>query len=362
MLARLGGGIVLWGGRGASALCWAYRLAALAFPKPMPEIILPATGCASLASTALACGIVPRFADVDPCTGMPTLDNVKRMYTERTCGVLYAHLFGNTSDIRSLQNWCRECGIALIEDIAQALGAQLPSGEPAGSRGDLVICSFSPTKLIECGGGALIIRSPEIQGLLPRATALLPSPSELSLNMKAALESSYREIQLGLTALLCAGHARNLAAHFLPLQRYYEPLWVEPFPSPTLLGGRLANLPQSLAVRRSKAKIYGSELEGGPWQILDGWIRSGVCWRFTILVNEPGCQAELTKAVRMAGFHASNLYLPLSQLFSEDDVSPNAERFASRVMNLWVDDSVDSDWVRACARSVREKAREVCGS
>jgi dTDP-4-amino-4,6-dideoxygalactose transaminase len=361
MLDRMGGEAVLWCGRGASALCWAYRLVALAFSGSALEIILPAVGCASLASTVLACGLVPRFADVDPFTGMPCLDDLKRLSNERTCAVLYVHLFGNTSELRSIRDWCKERGISLIEDIAQALGAQLPTGEPAGSMGDLVVCSFSRSKLIECGGGALVIRSRELCALMAQATALMPPALELSPDMEEALESSYRSIQLGLAALLRTGEARNLAASFLPLQRYYEPLWVRPFSNSALLAGRIADLPQSLALRRSKADVYASELGGGPWQILIGWSQSGVCWRFTLLLDEPEIQDRLSKAVRRDGFHVSNLYQPLTHLFSEEDAVPNAERFARRAMNLWVDDSVDHNYVRACAQSILRHAHIACG-
>jgi dTDP-4-amino-4,6-dideoxygalactose transaminase len=352
----LGAQEVLWCGRGASALCWSYRLASLARSRRAPEVILPATGCASLASTALACGIEPRFADVNPATGMPGLADLRRVCGANTCAVLFVHLFGNTADLRPIRDWCRASGILLIEDIAQSLGAQLPSWEKAGTMGDLVICSFSRTKLISSGGGALVIRSSDIAPLLSDAARDLPPAADPVPSLEHELESSYRELQFGFTPLLRSAAAGSVARHVLPLQHHYEPLWMRPLSDPSRLAGAFAALPQALAERRYKADIYAAALQDGPWQILDGFSTSGVCWRFSLLLQDPAQQIPLAEAVRKNGFHVSHLYWPLPQLFSESDQAPYAEQFARRIVNLWVDETVDRDWVRACASSMSRHA------
>src|ERR1035441_3469116 len=110
--------------------------------------------CATPANASLLAGVTPRFADIDPRTGMPTLQNIQQCWTPQTCAVVFIHLFGQTADLRSLAEWCRARNVLLIEDMAQALGARLPDGTAAGSVGDLSVYSFNPTKILECGGGA----------------------------------------------------------------------------------------------------------------------------------------------------------------------------------------------------------------
>ena len=359
LLDRLGGREVLWCGRGASALCWAYRLSALARRCERPEVILPATGCASLASAALAVGVTPRFADVDPATGMPGLQDLERVCGPNTVAVLYVHLFGNTADLRGIREWCRLFGLVLIEDVAQSLGAALPSGQPAGSMGDLVICSFSRTKLISCGGGALIFRSPELAALKDDAARLLPEAADPPRGLEQALESSYRDLQFGLTPLLRTARAVNLAHYVLPLQLHYQPLWMRPLADGARLAAGFDALSAALEERRQKAAIYAGRLQDGPWQLLDGWRQSGVCWRFTLLLDDAAVQIPLAEAVRKDGFHVSHLYWPLTQLFSERQSTPQAEQFGRRVLNLWVDETVDRDWVHACAASLLARSREV---
>jgi len=325
----------------------------------MPEVILPAIGCGSLASTALACGLAPRFADVDPATGMPGLADLQRVCSANTVAVLFVHLFGNTTEMGGVAAWCRAAGIVLIEDIAQSLGAKLPAGQPAGSMGDLVICSFSRTKLISCGGGALVIRSAGLAALLPEAERLLPAAADPPPALEQALEASYRDLQYGLTPLLRAGRCGTLAACLLPLQSYYEPLWMRPLPDAGRLASGFAALPALLDERRRKAAVYAEMLRAGPWRILDGWRASGVCWRFTLLLEDADRQIPLAESVRKDGFHVSHLYWPLAQLFSERDATPHAGQFARRVVNLWVDETVDREWVEACASSALRHAREV---
>ncbi len=61
---------------------------------------------------------------------------------------------------------------------------------------------------------------------------------------------------------------------------------------------------------------------------------------------------QFTDAVRKDGFYISNLYWPLNELILPQDRCPNARTFAGRVVNLWVDDSVDINWVVRCAENL----------
>ena len=164
LLRETGGAAIEWYGRAATALYRAYTVARklVGAKDQQAEVILPSISCATPANAALLAGVTPRFADVDPSTGMPTLKSIQDRWTPQTCAVVFIHLFGQTVNLRPLAEWCRSKGVLLIEDLAQALGARLPDGAAAGSVGDLSVYSFNPTKILECGGGALLIWSAKL--------------------------------------------------------------------------------------------------------------------------------------------------------------------------------------------------------
>jgi len=70
--------------------------------------------------------------------------------------LIVVDLYGQCADYDSIQDACREYGVALIEDAAEALGATY-QGKPAGSFGGIGILSFNGNKIITTsGGGALV--------------------------------------------------------------------------------------------------------------------------------------------------------------------------------------------------------------
>jgi dTDP-4-amino-4,6-dideoxygalactose transaminase len=121
---------------------------------------------------------------------------------------------------------------------------------------------------------------------------------------------------------------------------------------PSSLPGEWEGLSNSLQRRFQKAEFYAKKLANGPWQLLEGWQTSGVCWRFSLLIDHPEALVEFSEAVRRDGFHVSNLHWPLNQLFEPSDSCPQADWFARRILNLWVDDTVNLDWIEACCASL----------
>ena len=68
---------------------------------------------------------------------------------------------------------------------------------------------------------------------------------------------------------------------------------------------------------------------------------------------------RLIESVRKEGFHVSNLYWRVNQFFNENDVCPNADYFARRIVNTWVDASVDEEYVKKCASVINKKLHEL---
>jgi len=113
--------------------------------------------------------------------------------------------------------------------------------------------------------------------------------------------------------------------------------------------GELQNV---LARRLLNAELYENLLAVGGWKTLSQWRQSGVCWRYSLLVDFPDQLVTFSDNVRRDGFHVSNLYWPVNQFFLPSDECPVAEVFARRIVNLWVDGSVDTEWVSRCAASL----------
>lgn len=90
-------------------------------------------------------GAKPVFVDVDPLTYTMDVRQVQRMLTPRTKAILPVHLYGQPADVGPLLEIAQRKGIPLIEDAAQAHGAQYRD-RPAGSYGQSGCFSFYPGK------------------------------------------------------------------------------------------------------------------------------------------------------------------------------------------------------------------------
>jgi dTDP-4-amino-4,6-dideoxygalactose transaminase len=358
LLCDTGGAAVEWYGRAATALYRAFTIARKVSDakKREAEVILPSISCATPANAALLAEVVPRFADVDPATGMPLLADVQSRWTPQTCAVVYIHLFGQTADLRPLADWCRAKNVLLIEDVAQALGARLPDNRAAGSAGDLTVYSFSPTKILECGGGALLIRPEKLVPVCEELSQSGPLPAEIDDAKARILSLSYRNLHHSLVGLLRSRASNEVCSAFLKLQPAFRELYLRRIKNPAALARAWANLKSILRDRHEKALQYEAGLSGGPWRLINGWQQSGVCWRYSLLVDFPEKLVDFSEAVRRDGFHVSNLYWPVNEFFRPSDECPNANQFARRIVNLWVDQTVDRQWVRKCTQSLIRNA------
>jgi dTDP-4-amino-4,6-dideoxygalactose transaminase len=358
LLRETGGTAIEWYGRAATALYRAYTVArkVAGARAHEAEVILPSISCATPANTALLAGVAPRFADVNPGTGMPTLETIQERWTPQTCAVVFIHLYGQTADLRPLAAWCQARNVLLIEDLAQALGARLPEGTAAGSVGDLSVYSFNPTKILECGGGALLIRPAKLASLCSELAASDPLPTEIDEAHARTLALSYRNLHHSLVGLLRTRAVEEVSSAFLKLQSAFRGLYLRRMKDPAALAGAWAQLQQILQHRYRNAEQYDEVLAEGPWQRLSLWQESGVCWRYSLLVNFPEKLVDFSEAVRRDGFHVSNLYWPVNDFFRPGDRCPNADQFARRTVNLWVDQTVDRPWVQKCADSLVRNA------
>jgi dTDP-4-amino-4,6-dideoxygalactose transaminase len=129
---------------------------------PGDEVIVPSFTFAATANSVALTGATPVFVDIDPVTFCIDPKAVEAAITPRSRAVVPVHLYGHPADMTTLMPIAREHGLTIIEDAAQAHGAQW-DGKPVGSFGTVGAFSFYPTKNMTSGeGGMVTTRDPEV--------------------------------------------------------------------------------------------------------------------------------------------------------------------------------------------------------
>lgn len=157
----------------------ALLLALMAFDiGPGDEVILPSFTFFATASAVTRLGARPVFADIDPATFNLDPCHVQQLVGPRTRAILPVHLFGQCAEMEPILRVAQAAGIAVIEDAAQAIGAEY-DGRRAGSMGHIGCFSFYPTKnLGGAGDGGMMttqddalaekLRLLRVHGMAPR--------------------------------------------------------------------------------------------------------------------------------------------------------------------------------------------------
>ena len=112
---------------------------------PGDEVITSPYTFFATAGTIARIGARPVFVDIDPATFNLDPERVERAITPRTKAIMPVHLFGQMVDMDRLMEIATRHHLPVIEDAAQAIGAE-HKGRRAGSIGDLGCFSFFPSK------------------------------------------------------------------------------------------------------------------------------------------------------------------------------------------------------------------------
>lgn len=122
---------------------------------PGDEVIVPSFTFAATANSVALTGATPVFVDIDPVTFCIDPKAVEAAITPRSRAVVPVHLYGHPADMTTLMPIAREHGLTIIEDAAQAHGAQW-DGKAVGSFGTVGAFSFYPTKNMTSGEGGMV--------------------------------------------------------------------------------------------------------------------------------------------------------------------------------------------------------------
>ena len=312
---------------GTDALQLAYMALGL---RPGDEVVVPAFNYVAAAEAAVLLGLVPVFADSDEQTFNLDPASARKAIGPRTKALVAVHLFGQGCDMDALESLCREKGIFLIEDNAQAIGSEITSGRFAGKKlgtiGLIGTTSFFPSKNLGCmgDGGALFCQ----EETLAKKIRMLANHGQ---------EKRYQYDSVGINSRLDSIQAAVLAAKLPFLQEFNE-------------------------TRLAAAAVYDSRLAGieglhtpqrAPWS-------THVFHQYTLRFDSPA-QRDRIRTVLTENGVQSMIYYPKplhlhpayrSEHFPASSF-PVAEKLANQVLSL----PIHSEMTEAIALEISEVIR-----
>jgi perosamine synthetase len=119
------------------------------------EVITSPLTFAASANCFIYEGAKPVFADVDPRTWNLDPAGVEAAISVQTKAVVAVDMFGYPCELAPLMELCERHGLTLIEDSAEALGAEY-KGSPIGSHGPSCVFGFYPNKQLATGEGGVV--------------------------------------------------------------------------------------------------------------------------------------------------------------------------------------------------------------
>jgi perosamine synthetase len=288
---------------------------------PGDEVIVPTLTFVATANTVTYCGAQPVFVDAEPETWTIDPRAIEAKITPRTKGIIVVHLFGHPADMDAINDIARRHGLFVMEDAAQAHGAE-SRGRRAGSLGDVATFSFFGNKIVTTGEGGMVVTDDDA----------------------------------------IAGRMRLLRTHGMdPSRRYWHPVIGYNYRMTNVAAAigvaQLERVGWQLERRQELAAWYREELGSVGVLTCQGerpWARH-VWWMFSVLVSESTADRDgVMDAMRRRGVETRPIVHPLHTLPPYADASrgqrfPTAEAIARTGINL-------PTW----AGLTREQVRVVC--
>jgi len=172
------------------------------------EVILPPFTFFATVSSIVRVGATPIFADIDPLTYNIDPRHVEDQITTRTKAIMPVHLYGQCADMEPLWALAERHQLALIEDAAQAIGAEY-RGKRAGSLGAVGCFSCYPSKNLGAYGEAGFVTTDNADWAARMASLRVHG-----------MEPKYYHKYIGWNARLDALHAAMLRVKLTHLERW----------------------------------------------------------------------------------------------------------------------------------------------
>ena len=135
------------------------------------EVLVPSLTYVATANAVRYCGATPIFVDADPAIWCMRTAGLDARVAPRTRAIVPMHLYGHQCDMDAILDLARRRGLAVIEDAAEAHGAEY-RGRRVGALGAIGCFSFYGSKIVTTGEGGMCVTDE------PRLAERLQSPRE----------------------------------------------------------------------------------------------------------------------------------------------------------------------------------------
>ncbi|ACD97107.1 DegT/DnrJ/EryC1/StrS aminotransferase [Trichlorobacter lovleyi SZ] len=295
---------------------------------PGDEVIIPDLTFIAPASMTVLCGAKPVFVDV--CRTTWTMDPclVEACITTRTKAVIPVHLYGHPCDMDPIMEVARRYGLYVIEDCAEALGAEY-KGRMVGSIGDIGVFSFFANKVITTGEG----------GMVTTGSAELYNKMRLLRDHGMTREKRYWHLVTGFNYRLTNLQAAIGLAQLEKINVFMQH--------------------REIVVKRYAEQLQ--DIQGIHLPPQEIWAKN-IYWLYSILIDQEQsglCRDTLMRHLAVHGIDTRPLFYPLHQQppFSDqvDSHFPNADWLSASGLSLPTSNNIrldDVDKVCSVIRSV----------
>ncbi len=291
------------------------------------EIILPSFTIVSCAQAITKAGCVPVAVDCEPDTWCMDVGQVEKAVTAKTKAIMPVHIYGHPVDMDPIMDLAEKHGLVVIEDAAEAHGAEY-KGRKCGGIGHISCFSFFANKIVTTGEGGMV----------------LTNDGRLAEKLRSYRNLCFQDKQRFLHEEI--GHNYR----FTNIQAAIGLAQVE-------------RIEECVARKRVMARKYNEGLSGLPVQlpVERPWAKN-VYWMYGLVIDEStGLDAkELARRLRPSGVETRPFFLGMHEqpVFSQmglfkDVVLPVTERIARQGLYLPSGQAIKDDQIDGVIKSVR---------
>ncbi len=267
------------------------------------HVLIPAYTCFSVPSAIVKAGLEVSLCDIDLCTFDFDYSLLEKSVDEDTLCVVPDHLFGIPSDMDRINSLCRDKGIFVIEDAAQAMGGAY-NGRKLGTIGDAGFFSLGRGKNVTCGSGGIIVtNSGIIAGAIEKEFSCLENP---------CITENIREFLMAAALGLFIHPSLYRLPAGLPFLKLGETVFYRDFPvkrfsgmKAGLLKGWQKRLDETNNIRREHTAYFCERLRSG-LRLSNG--SSIPCLRLPVMLDEAGTKERIFSRSVRAGLGISRMY------------------------------------------------------
>lgn len=318
----------------------ALYLGLLAMKKMSPhktEVVLPAYTVPTLTLAINMAGLKTRLCDISLDTFNMDPEALEKCVSTNTLAVVPVHMFGFPCALRRIREICQSVGAFMLEDPAQAMGAEL-DGKKVGAHGDTALFSLCKGKVISTYFGGLAVTDNDEMALLMRTAReqLPPAPRSLAnpIILTAFALAMRPEVYGALYSLIA--HYKSTAVH-----EHFRPSRYTDFQAAVALR-LLPKLDKIVAARIEIGRTMYDALKEYDWLMLPRIVPGSmpIFNHLPVVFKDPSRLNLVEKMLWKSGIDTARMYQhPIHQIYdlgyvSNPDPFPNSTFVAERLLTL----------------------------